>query len=54
MRLAILFAALLLPCTEAWIATAQLWPSNYSNMWRPEEIAMRGGALSALWPMPET
>ena len=44
-------AALLasVPQASAWIATAQLWPTNASGLWRPEKIAMRLGAVSAVW-----
>ena len=40
------------PC-RAWMATAQRWPTNASGLWRPEEIALRGGAMSALWELPD-
>ena len=43
--------SLVAPCT-AFMSTAQRWPSNESGLWRPEEIALRGGAMSALWEMP--
>ena len=42
---------LLLRCTNtaAWVASAQRWPSNASGLWRPEAVAVRNGAISALW-----
>ena len=46
-------ALLVAPC-DAWISIAQRWPGNSSVLWRPEEISARGGAISALWTMPDT
>lgn len=37
---------------EAWMAIAQKWPTNASGLWRPEQIALRGGAVSGLWNTP--
>ena len=44
-----LLAATLLQPASAWIATSQLWSSNASGLWRPEQIALRVGAVSGLW-----
>ena len=38
---------------DAFVSIAQRWPSNTSGLWRPEEIALRGGTLSALWSLPD-
>jgi hypothetical protein len=38
---------------EAWVASAQTWPTNESGLWRPEAISLQGGAMSALWEMPD-
>ena len=47
--LSVLLAAT--PCS-GFVAMAQRWPSNASGLWRPEQIALRGGALSAIWELP--
>ena len=46
-------ALLLATPADGFISIAQRWPANTSQLWRPEEIALRGGAISALWPLPD-
>ena len=50
MRIAMM--AVMLVKANAWMGSAQRWPSNASGLWRPEAIAVRGGVLSALWEEP--
>ena len=53
MRSSIIIAIQLAHGATAFMATAQRWPTNASGLWRPEEIALRGGAMSALWELPD-
>jgi hypothetical protein len=37
---------------SAFMAAAQRWETNASGLWRPEQIALRGGFVSAVWDLP--